>query len=260
MQTPIYYIDAFTDKLFSGNPAAVVFSDINNVQLMQNIAAENNLSETAFIREEDGKYFIRWFAPSCEIDLCGHATIASAFVFFKYINPEASIFEVHSTKHGILKVSKEDEFLFLDFPKDEITFYENNDFLDAIINFKPIEVFKGRDDFLAILDSEDSIKNLEINFEMLKKIDSRGLIVSAKGTKYDFVSRCFFPDAGVNEDPVTGSAHTTLTPYWSKKLNKNKLHAFQLSKRGGVLFCEEKGDRVIIGGKAIQYLEGKIAL
>ena len=260
MQTSIYYIDAFTDKLFSGNPAAVVFSDIDDAQLMQNIAAENNLSETAFIREEDGKYFIRWFAPSCEIDLCGHATIASAFVFFKYINPEASIFEVHSIKHGILKVSKEDEFLFLDFPKDEIIFYENNDFLDGIINFKPTEVYKGRDDFLAILDSEDSIKNLEINFEMLKQIDSRGLIVSAKGTKYDFVSRCFFPDAGVNEDPVTGSAHTTLTPYWSKKLNKNKLHAFQLSKRGGVLFCEEKGDRVIIGGQAIQYLEGKITL
>ena len=259
MQIPIYYIDAFTDKLFSGNPAAVVFSDINDTQLMQNIAAENNLSETAFIREEDGKYFIRWFAPSCEIDLCGHATIASAFVFFKYINPEASIFEVHSIKHGILKVSKEDEFLFLDFPKDDITLCENNDFLDGIINFKPKEVFKGRDDFLAILDSEDSIKNLEINFEMLKQIDSRGLIVSAKGTKYDFVSRCFFPDAGVNEDPVTGSAHTTLTPYWSKKLNKNKLHAFQLSKRGGVLFCEEKGDRVIIGGQAVQYLEGKIA-
>ena len=259
MQTSIYYIDAFTDKLFSGNPAAVIFSDINDAQLMQNIAAENNLSETAFIREEGGKYFIRWFAPSCEIDLCGHATIASAFVFFKYINPEASIFEVHSTKRGILKVSKEDEFLFLDFPKDEITFCENNDFLDGIINFKPTEVYKGRDDFLAILDSEDSIKNLEINFEMLKQIDSRGFIVSAKGTKYDFVSRCFFPDAGVNEDPVTGSVHTTLTPYWFKKLNKNKLHAFQLSKRGGVLFCEEKGDRVIIGGKAVQYLEGKIA-
>ena len=259
MQTPIYYIDAFTDKLFSGNPAAVVFSDINDAQLMQNIAAENNLSETAFIREEDGKYFIRWFAPSCEIDLCGHATIASAFVFFKYINPEASTFEVYSTKHGILKVSREDEFLFLDFPKDEITLCENNDFLNEIINFKPIEVYKGRDDFLAILDSEDLIKNLEINFELLKHLDSRGLIVSAKGTKYDFVSRCFFPDAGVNEDPVTGSAHTTLTPYWSKKLNKNKLHAFQLSKRGGVLFCEEKGDRVIIGGKAVQYLEGKIA-
>ena len=259
MQTPIYYIDAFTDKLFSGNPAAVVFSDINDAQLMQNIAVENNLSETAFIREEDGKYFIRWFAPSCEIDLCGHATIASAFVFFKYINPEALTFEVYSTKHGILKVSREDEFLFLDFPKDEITLCENNDFLNEIINFKPIEVYKGRDDFLAILDSEDLIKNLEINFEMLKQIDSRGLIVSAKGTKYDFVSRCFFPDAGVNEDPVTGSAHTTLTPYWSKKLNKNKLHAFQLSKRGGVLFCEEKGDRVIIGGKAVQYLEGKIA-
>ncbi|MBL6818549.1 MAG: PhzF family phenazine biosynthesis protein [SAR86 cluster bacterium] len=259
MQTPIYYIDAFTDKLFSGNPAAVVFSDINDAQLMQNIAAENNLSETAFIREEDGKYFIRWFAPSCEIDLCGHATIASAFVFFKYINPEASTFEVYSTKHGILKVSRDDEFLFLDFPKDEITLCENNDFLNEIINFKPIEVYKGRDDFLAILDSEDLIKNVEINFELLKHLDSRGLIVSAKGTKYDFVSRCFFPDAGVNEDPVTGSAHTTLTPYWSKKLNKNKLHAFQLSKRGGVLFCEEKGDRVIIGGKAVQYLEGKIA-
>jgi len=258
MSTPIYYVDAFTDKLFSGNPAAVIFSQIKDEQLMQKIAAENNLSETAFIREENGIFYIRWFAPLCEIDLCGHATLASAFIFFKYIKPESSVFEVHSQKNGILKVTKKNNLLVLDFPKDSLSKYNEFSSIEEIININPIELYKGRDDVLAIVESEDSVKNLDINFELLNKINARGLIVSARGTKSDFVSRFFAPSAGVNEDPVTGSAHTTLIPYWSKKLGKTSMHAEQLSERGGVLYCEDKNDRVLIGGNAIEYLKGEI--
>jgi len=258
MSTPIYYVDAFTDKLFSGNPAAVIFSQIKDEQLMQKIAAENNLSETAFIREENGIFYIRWFAPLCEIDLCGHATLASAFIFFKYIKPESSVFEVHSQKNGILKVTKKNNLLVLDFPKDSLSKYNEFSSIEEIININPIELYKGRDDVLAIVESEDSVKNLDINFELLNKINARGLIVSARGTKSDFVSRFFAPSAGVNEDPVTGSAHTTLIPYWSNKLGKTSMHAEQLSERGGVLYCEDKNDRVLIGGNAIEYLKGEI--
>jgi len=260
MSTPIYYVDAFTDKLFSGNPAAVIFSQIKDDRLMQKIAAENNLSETAFIREEKGIFHIRWFAPLCEIDLCGHATLASAYIFFKYIKPESSTFEVQSLKNGTLKVTKKNNLLVLDFPKDSLTKYNEFSLIEKIINTNLIELYKGRDDVLAIVESEDAVRNLDINFELLNKISARGLIVSAGGIKYDFVSRFFAPSAGVNEDPVTGSAHTTLIPYWAKELNKNKLIAKQLSDRGGILFCENKKDRVLIAGKGVEYLTGKIHL
>ena len=258
MSTSIYYVDAFTDKLFSGNPAAVIFSQIKDEQLMQKIAAENNLSETAFIREENGIFHIRWFAPLCEIDLCGHATLASAYIFFKYIKPESSMFEVQSLKNGILKVTKKNNLLVLDFPKDSLSKYNQFSLIEEIININPIELYRGRDDVLAIVETEDSVRNLDINFELLNKINARGLIVSAEGTKSDFVSRFFAPSAGVNEDPVTGSAHTTLIPYWSNKLGKTSMHAEQLSERGGILYCEDKNDRVLIGGNAIEYLKGEI--
>jgi PhzF family phenazine biosynthesis protein len=257
MKLSVYYVDAFTDKLFSGNPAAVIFSDIKDADLMQNIASENNLSETAFIRKVDCQYHIRWFAPSCEIDLCGHATLASAYVYFNFINPGSTEFEVHSTKNGTLKVILKNDLLFLDFPKDSITPVNENS-VEKIIGNKTLEIYQGRDDILAIVSSEKIIRDLKIDFDLLKKINVRGLIVSAQGENCDFVSRCFFPGTGVNEDPVTGSAHTTLTPYWSKKLNKKQLSAIQLSKRGGVLSCEDKDKRIIIGGKAVLYLKGEI--
>ena len=257
MKLSVYYVDAFTDKLFSGNPAAVIFSDIKDADLMQNIASENNLSETAFIKKVDGQYNIRWFAPSCEIDLCGHATLASAYVYFNFINPGSTEFEVHSTKNGTLKVILENDLLFLDFPKDSIAPVNENS-VEKIIGNKPLEIYQGRDDILAIVNSETMVRNLELDFELLKKINVRGLIVSERGDHCDFVSRCFFPGKGVNEDPVTEAAHTTLTPYWSKKLNKKELCAIQLSERGGVLSCEDKGERIIIGGKAVLYMKGKI--
>ena len=258
MGVPIYYVDAFTDRLFSGNPAAVIFSQLNDEKLMQNIAAENNLSETAFIREENDEYHIRWFAPLCEIDLCGHATLASAFIFFKYVNPNSSIFTVQSKKNGALHVTKKGDLLVLDFPKDSLSISHEIKLVENIINTKPVELYSGRDDLLAIVDSEDLVRNLNINFELLNNINARGLIVSSLGEDCDFVSRFFAPSAGVSEDPVTGSAHTSLIPYWSKKLKKSKLLAHQISQRGGVLFCEDLGDRVYIGGKAIEYMKGDI--
>jgi len=258
MKYDIFYIDAFTDKLFTGNPAAVIFSDLIDPALMQNIAAENNLSETAFIREDNGIYYIRWFSPYCEIDLCGHATLASAYVFFNFIKPEEKVFNVHSLKNGILKVTQNNELLFLDFPSDKLQSFDQISLIESAIGLKPIEAFKGRDDVLAILESEDAIKNLNVDFESLNQIDCRGLIVSSKGNNYDFVSRFFAPATGVDEDPVTGSAHTTLTPYWSQRLDKKNLVAAQLSRRGGVLYCEDKEERTVIGGKATLYLKGKI--
>lgn len=258
MKLSIYYIDAFTNSLFSGNPAAVIFSNLDNSKVMQNIAAENNLSETAFISYRDNKYFIRWFAPECEIDLCGHATLASAHVFFNYINNDTDIFEVHSKRNGVLKVFKNEDALYLDFPRDQLFPSTQHNEVFNSVGISPIDLYEGRDDLLAIFENKSDIENLNLNVEAIKNIDKRGLIVTAPGDDCDFVSRCFFPSTGVIEDPVTGSAHTSLIPYWSKKLNKNKLIAKQLSQRGGVLFCEHKNDRVYIGGNSVLYLKGEI--
>ena len=258
MELDIYYVDAFTDKLFSGNPAAVIFSDINDTNLMQSIAAENNLSETAFINKKSGTYNIRWFAPSCEIDLCGHATLASAFVYFNFIEPSANNIRFLSLKNGFLDVNKKNNLLYLDFPKDKLAHVDNNLQIVNALKIEPLEIYKGRDDYLVILESEKDVANLNPDFFMFKNIDARGLIVSSTSKNYDFISRCFFPTTGVDEDPVTGSAHTTLIPYWSKKLNKKNLHAMQISKRGGELKCSDNGSRVSIGGNAVLYLKGKI--
>jgi PhzF family phenazine biosynthesis protein len=260
MSLPVYYVDAFTNKLFSGNPAAVIFSDLDDSDLMQKIAAENNLSETAFIREVDNNYLIRWFAPSCEIDLCGHATIASAFVFFNFIDKDAKSFLVNSKVHGPLEVKKENDSYILNFPADQLKTFNNLSQVEAAIGIHPVEIYEGRDDLLVILSSEEFVQNLSPDFSLIKSINKRGLIVSAQGKEYDFVSRCFYPATGVNEDPVTGSAHTSLTPYWSQKLAKTKLKAKQLSERGGLLTCELKDSRVLIGGNASLYMKGEIIL
>ena len=260
MKIPIYYLDAFTEELFSGNPAAVIFSDIEDSKLMQQIATENNLSETAFINNSDNKYSIRWFAPSCEIDLCGHATLASAYVYFQYINSGATTFEVNSIKHKNLIVTKGKDLLFLNFPVDKLIEQNNYDEIEEMIGVRPIYICKGRDDYLAILKSQTNVENLDPDFMKLKHLDSRGLIVSAEGNDCDFVSRCFFPRTGVDEDPVTGSAHTSLTAYWSKVLDKKILNAKQLSVRGGKLSCELKDQRVLIGGKVVEYMQGFISI
>ena len=257
--TQIYYVDAFADELFSGNPAAVIFSQINDTCLMQNIAAENNLSETAFIRESNGKLHIRWFAPNCEIDLCGHATLASAFIYFKYINKSSSnIFEVSCAKHGELKVQKKNNYYYLDFPTDHLVKEETSQLIECAIDYKLDCIYRGRDDYLVNLKSENQIINLKPDFSKLKEINARGLIVTAPGDNCDFVSRCFFPSTGVDEDPVTGSAHTSLVPFWVEKTGKTEFNAKQLSSRGGKLLCKQEGSRVLIGGKAVEYMKGTI--
>ena len=262
MNIKIYYVDAFTETLFKGNPAAVIFSNIKDPLLMQSIAAENNLSETAFIRLDNNKYYIRWFSPVSEIDLCGHATLASAFIYFSFIKPEAKEFKVFSQKNGMLNVYHYPDCLVLDFPKDQVQEnIEHTEVLGKILgDVVPKKVLKGRDDLLVIVENELDVVDFNPDFNLIKQIPVRGMILSAPGTDTDFISRCFFPLTGVDEDPVTGSAHTTLTPYWSKTLGKKKLTAKQVSKRGGLLSCEDSGERVLIGGKAILYMTGSINL
>jgi len=259
MKIPIYQIDTFTGNLFSGNPAAVCpLEKWLDESILQSIAAENNQSETAFFVKESNAYRIKWFTPVCEVDLCGHATLASAYVYFRYTNSESDIIKFLS-RSGELIVTKNADLLSLNFPSKNLKSSKlSQDIIDAV-NIEPIEVFKS-DDYILIYDNQDQIIQLDPIMEKLKDIDLRGVIVSAPGINCDFVSRFFAPKFGINEDPVTGSAHCSLVPYWSDKLGKNTLHAIQLSKRGGELFCEMKGDRVIISGKVVEYMNGQIIL
>lgn len=258
MSIPIYQVDAFTKQIFGGNPAAVcLLKSWPNDNKMQNIAAENNLAETAFLVENNGIYEIRWFTPTIEIDLCGHATLASAHVLFNHLSITGESIQFSTLHHGLLSVTKSNDLLVLDFPSSTLI---KTDITQDIINALgqiPTEVYKTRD-LLAIFETEDEIAHINPDFEVLKKLDHLGVIVSAPGNNSDFVSRFFAPNAGINEDPVTGSAHATLIPYWAEKLGKNTLLARQLSEREGELFCENKGNRVLIGGHAVTYLKGEI--
>lgn len=257
MEIKIYQIDAFTNKVFSGNPAAVCpLSEWLNDSLLQKIAMENNLAETAFYVKKDNHYEIRWFTPSVEVDLCGHATLATAFVLFHYENHTENTINLHSSRSGDLTVTKEDDFLTLNFPTDTINEIQLTAKLTDCFTSSPIKVIRGKADYLLIFEKEEDIVNMIPNFENIAKLDVRGVIVSAKGKKVDFVSRFFAPQIGITEDPVTGSAHTTLTPYWSKELNKTELTATQVSSRGGELKCKVVNDRVEISGQAKLYLKG----
>jgi len=259
MKIQMFQVDAFTDTLFRGNPAAVCpMQDWPEPDVMQKIAAENNLAETAFFITKGSHFELRWFTPEVEVDLCGHATLASGHVLFNHLNyPGNEI--LFQSKSGPLKVTGKEDFITLDFPASKcITTGKMENLADALGSF-PVEVCKARD-YLALFSDEKSILRIQPDFEKLKKLDCLGIIVTAPGERSDFVSRFFAPAVGVNEDPVTGSAHTMLIPFWAEKLKKNKLHAFQLSKRGGELFCELAGDRVLISGKAVTYLVGEIAI
>jgi PhzF family phenazine biosynthesis protein len=260
MNFPMYQVDAFTDRLFSGNPAAVVLCESElPVTTMQSIAAENNLSETAFILCTDKQFSIRWFTPTVEVNLCGHATLAAAHVIFKHLSFSGDTLSF-SSKSGPLYVRQGGELLYMDFPADVISRVDPPESLVIGLVIRPLEVFKGRDDYLAIFESQDDILSISPDMKVISKVPSRGIIVSSPGNDVDFVSRFFAPQSGVPEDPVTGSAHTTLIPYWSKRLAKKLLLAQQLSKRGGSLFCENLGSRVQIGGHAITYLVGEISV
>jgi len=261
MKVSIFQVDAFASRSFTGNPAAVVIlnSELSH-ETMQAIAAENNLSETAFVLSAGDGYHIRWFTPTVEVDLCGHATLASAHVLFNHLgcNDNPICF---SSKSGLLRARRGDDgIIYLDFPVDTLHEVNAPKELPQALGIEPTEVYRGRDDFLVIFDSEDVIASLSPKMEILSKIPSRGVIVSAPGTTVDFVSRFFAPQSGVPEDPVTGSAHTSLIPYWSNRLGKKHLRAKQLSKRSGELICKALGERVEIGGRAVTYLIGEIVL
>lgn len=261
MRLPIYQVDAFTDTLFAGNPAAVVLLDKALTDaVMQSIAAENNLAETAFVLGSLNSLSIRWFTPTVEVDLCGHATLAAAHILFeKHGHIDGGL--AFDSRSGALHVRKADARLWLDFPTDRLT--QEDMFPDGLIEglgMRPGQVYRGRHDYLAILDDEEAIADLRPNLSAISRLPCRGVIVSAQGNEVDFVSRFFAPQSGIPEDPVTGSAHTTLTVYWSKRLGKQKMQARQLSSRGGMLFCEDRGERVEIGGSAVTYLQGEIVI
>lgn len=255
----MYQADAFTDRLFSGNPAAVCLTDEwLTDELMQNIAEENNLAETAFLVKAGDHYEIRWFTPTVEVDLCGHATLASACVLFECEGVNEAVINLYSPRSGELKVTKEERMLFLDFPTDQLQRVKSQPDLLPCIGFQSAEVYKGKTDFIAFLNTEEEIRALVPDFYEISRLDSRGLIVTAPGNEVDFVSRCFFPQCGIDEDPVTGSAHTSLVPLWSEKLRKHEMMARQLSRRGGTIYCSYHGERCRIGGKAVIYMSGEI--
>lgn len=260
MKLTIYQIDAFTDTVFSGNPAAVcVLNEWLEENLMQNIADENNLSETAFVVRKGDVFEIRWFTPTVEIDLCGHATLAAGFVLFEHFNYTENTISFFSHRSGNLSVTKGSHgTLTLNFPTNNPTISEENLALNKALGATPTTTLKSTFDYLLIFENQQIVANLEPDFSALQKINTRGIMASAKGDSVDFVSRFFAPASGINEDPVTGSAHCTLTPYWSTVLKKKTLTAKQISKRGGDLYCELVGDRVKISGKAITYLIGEI--
>jgi PhzF family phenazine biosynthesis protein len=261
MKQKIYQVDAFAHTVFSGNPAAVCpLEQWLSDDILQNIAMENNLAETAFYVKQGNQYEIRWFTPTIEVDLCGHATLATAFVLFNHENHNENVIHLFSPRSGVLTVTKNGELLTLNFPTDTFVQTELTEEITDCFDIKPQSAFKGKTDYLLVFDNEDQIRKLIPLFDKISKLKARGVIVTAKGDNVDFVSRFFAPQVGVNEDPVTGSAHTTLIPYWAKQLGKNELTATQLSNRKGHLQCKYLNDRVEISGQGKLYLTGEIYL
>ncbi len=263
MKLTLYQIDAFANKVFGGNPAAVIpLEQWLDAPLMQQIALENNLSETVFfVPAANGiaDFEIRWFTPEVEINLCGHATLASAYVLYNILGYQKPAIRF-SSMSGILQVSREEDLICLDFPSwkpERLDIYPSE--LSAMIGHAEIVgVYKYRD-MLVELVNEEAVRNCDPDFSLMKKHVDK-MIITAPGKKVDFVSRFFAPGAGIDEDPVTGSAHSQLIPFWSEKLGKNEMHALQLSKRGGELWCEQRGDRVLMKGKGVFYMKGEIFL
>lgn len=260
MQYPIYTVDAFTDHVFGGNPAAVCpLETWLPTETMQQLANENNLSETAFfVRREDGGFDIRWFTPELEIDLAGHPTLATAYVIFNELGYTHDTIRFHS-RSGELTVVNKIGLLEMNFPARMPTECPVPEELLKGFNIAPAKVLRSRDYFL-VYDSEDDVQNAIPDFTQLNKLDTLGIIITAKGNTTDFVSRFFVPNSVIGEDPVTGSAHATLIPYWANQLSKTSLTALQLSKRKGHLWCGMLGDRVTIAGKAVLYMKGEFFL
>lgn len=259
MELDIFEINAFAEVDFSGNPAAVCpLKNFLPENIMQSIAAQNNLAETAFIVPDENGYQIRWFSPNQEVDLCGHATLAAAYVIFHYLNKNSNAI-LFKSMSGHLTATLDGDYIELNFPARPIEIVETPSAILDASNFTPQTVL-GSDDYIVVMKNENEIRNLKIDMNKLLSLDRRGVIFTAPGDKVDFVSRVFHAKLGIGEDPVCGSAHCQLMTYWSKKLNKTKLNAEQLSPRGGMLICEIKEGRVYLKGKAQIYLQGKIFL
>jgi PhzF family phenazine biosynthesis protein len=259
MALPYFHVDAFTGRTFAGNPAGVCpLVDWLPTETLQSMAAEHKLAETAFFVHRDGTYELRWFTPSVEVDLCGHATLASAHVLFEHLGLDESVVKFQ-TRSGLLSVHRDGDRLTLDFPSWPPKPCDSAKGLIEGLGATPTFIAKSRD-YFAVFNSESDVRSLQPNMDLLAQLDALGIIVTAPGDECDFVSRFFAPGAGVPEDPVTGSAHCTLTPFWAERLGKNSLKACQISKRGGELHCELHGDRVRLTGKAVTYLTGFIHL
>ena len=255
-----YVVDAFGENIFEGNPAGVCIMDhwISD-ELMQKIAYENNLSETAFAVKEGEHYHIRWFTPGYEIDLCGHATLASSYIIHHYVEPNLEEIKLMS-RSGELKVKVEGEQFVLDFPTRMPEPIPIDKELEEILGVKINEAYLSRD-IMVVVEDEETIQNITPDFERMRNYElGDGVIVTAKSKQYDFVSRCFYPKCGVNEDPVTGSAHCNLIPYWAEKLGKNEMKAKQISPRGGKLYCKLENERVKMSGSAVLYMVGDIRI
>jgi PhzF family phenazine biosynthesis protein len=253
-----YIVDAFTKRVFHGNPAAVcVMEAWLSDELMQQIAIENNLSETAFMVREGERYHIRWFTPGAEVDLCGHATLATSFVLTRFFDPQAEEL-VFTSLSGELRVRKADELLELDFPSRMPRPVPFTTQMRQLVHGLPAQAYVDRD-LILVLEDEQSVRDYIPDYAAISALEGElGLFITAPSRTYDFVSRTFFPKLKINEDPVCGSAHCNLIPYWAKRLGKTKMTAYQASPRGGVLYCEDRGDRVRIGGHAVLYSEAEI--
>ena len=258
MNLKIYQVDAFTHQRFGGNPAAVVpLQEWLPDEVLQNIAVENNLSETAFFIQNNGHFDLRWFTPATEVQLCGHATLATAHVLWDEMGFDKEEITFQSLS-GKLGVGKSGGFYTLDFPTDNLTAADLPKAIREGLGATVLETFKGREDYLVLLGSQEEVEQLQPDFKTLAQLKARGVIATAKGRGVDFVSRCFFPYFGIDEDPVTGSAHTTLAPFWAKKLGKDQMTAKQISKREGFLKIKLNGERTHISGQAVTYMKGEI--
>lgn len=256
----IFQIDAFTDKVFHGNPAAVcLLNDWLNDELMQAIAVENNLSETAFVIEDKTGYYIRWFTPYCEISLCGHATLAAGFVLFELGKCRSDVV-IFSSLGGQLSVRKKNDRLILDFPRLNFSPLEKNDTIVHLIDQTPLEVFESELDYIILLADEESVLEAQVNLKGLMRLPKRGLILTAPASDVDFHSRCFYPKHHISEDPVTGSAYCVLAPFWQKRLQKKIMHATQGGLRKGDVTCEVLETRVLISGYCKWYMKGHLVI
>lgn len=256
----VYQVDAFTEQMFSGNPAAVCILDSpQDESWLQKVAKEMNLSETAFLQPIQDGYNLRWFTPVKEVDLCGHATLAAAHVLWESKQLPSNQAACFHTKSGKLTATRQGEWIELDFPKEEATeIFDVPEALRDGLKVEPKFVGKNRMDYLVVVDSEDIVRQLCVDFNLLATLACRGVIVSAPGKSYDFVSRCFYPAYGIDEDPVTGSAHCCLAPYWQSRLGKETLLAYQASERGGVLKLKVEKERVKLMGQAVTVFTGNM--